>query len=85
MLIEVTQDDIDNGRRNQPSRCPIALAIQRGTGYFVSAWIGQAVIRTQLPKASIEIPLPECVNQFIAAFDNGDDTAPFSFELPYKP
>lgn len=29
IIIDVTQEDIDQGLPNQPDRCPIALALQR--------------------------------------------------------
>ena len=77
MRIEVTQEDIDLGEPCDPLLCPVALAIDR-----------------QLPGSDCEVEYctidlepgmvfktPQSVRNFIAAFDEEEPVAPFSFDL----
>ena len=81
MKVEVTQAMIDEGKRDNCRACPIALALIRATGEAeVSVGWGQARIgRSFSPDCRfVSIPHEACL--FIAAFDQGQEVAPFSFE-----
>lgn len=76
MTIEVTQEDIDRGRRGSCFECPVARAASRAVGAEVST----DRYLFYLPTAKIKTPTE--VAKFIHAFDGGEPVAPFSFELP---
>lgn len=78
MKINVTQEDIDNGKVRNSCYCPVALAMRRvtketwsvtGIGLFCDSKIG-------LNKST-----PKSVLQFIRAFDIGMPVSPFEFEV----
>jgi len=77
VTVEVTQDDIDAGRKGYGRKCPVALAIARQAGWeyvYVSPlnlWDG--VNKTR--------PIPQAVRAFVLAYDAGQPVAPFSFTL----
>ena len=85
MRIDVTQEDIDQGERDQCHNYPIARALNRtvpGSRWSVdSDWCHMHAGPEEL-LGSYE--LPEVAQDFIATFDHGDDdeeVTPFSFEL----
>ena len=77
MLIEVTQEDIDNGEKVQADRCAVAIALQRCG--FINAHISQSNIVYGVPYKSIETPF--AASEFIKHYDANDEVKPFSFEL----
>jgi hypothetical protein len=85
--IEVTKEDIENGKRQDPYGCPVACALKRVTGIPVRVGVFTASIDDGTPYFHY-VPLPAEVAKFITAFDtNSIDTAalivPFSFEFEY--
>jgi hypothetical protein len=77
--IDVTSDDIAKGEREQPCRCPIALALTRAhPGQWV---LGEHTADFYFDDADGTISLPNEARDFIKRFDNGDPVEPFSFEL----
>lgn len=80
MKIEVTEEDIKNGKRFSPGECPIALAIQRATGkratvgtIYATTWEGDVPKIYNLPQTAIV---------FIRNFDSKTRVvSPFEFEL----
>jgi hypothetical protein len=76
MLIQVTQEDIDLGVKCSCSKCPVARAIHRETSEFVAAGLTVVIIGKSRP-----VQLPDEVEEFIQAFDEGQLVTPFSFEL----
>lgn len=79
MIIEVIQDDIDNGQRNRCRYCPIALALSRTTG---KTWeVGYS--NCSLMGHYNHLHLPDNATAFINLFDGGRTVRPFSFELEY--
>lgn len=75
MLIEITQNDIDQGEPGSHFYCPIALACHR-LGYrnvIVSN-------KLQLTPGDYRI-LPETALMFICRFDCAMPVHPFSFEV----
>lgn len=85
MLIKVTQEDIDKGRKDSVCRCPTALAIDRvlvnkfaavvggnledGIVIFNKA-VGHYVTRYKTMRCSTEVA------DFVSAFDRGDPVQP---------
>jgi len=81
MLIEVTQEDIDEGMPADGQRCPVALAIKRTLkidNVLVGPWhiwIGDSDCYITDPK----------VNAFIDLFDRcADGTSPITFKLKLR-
>lgn len=77
MVIEVTQEHINNAVPRYVSACPVALALKDATGtpYCVTG-----------PECRKEtgidyIPLPPEVHEFVKHFDNGEPVGPFVFEV----
>lgn len=75
MKIEITQEDIDNGRKNHVASCAIALGLKHEFAYEVSVspgwiWIGKDYYRATLG-----------VNRWIADFDRGKPVKPITIEL----
>lgn len=76
--VEVTQEDINNGERQDSENCPIACALKR-------------LVQNPEVEKSIEFDFEEQrfisrgltleISNFIAHFDDGNDVKPFSFEL----
>lgn len=85
--INVTQEDINNGVKGSPRKCPVALAVQRQipsarvfvqTGYYVK--------RKLFSSRQIDFKIPYQVGNRIVSFDFGHDFAgekmePFTFQL----
>ena len=75
MEIQITQQDIDNGRRDHVAGCAIALGLKHEFAYEISVsrgwiWIGKDYYR----------PTPE-VRHWIADFDRGKPVKPITIEL----
>jgi hypothetical protein len=77
--IEVTQQDIDKGRPNTSSACPVGLAVARATGQSVMVNENQAVMGGEIAY----MPRPATV--FVLDFDCGMYVQPFSFTLEFEP
>jgi hypothetical protein len=73
--IDVTQEDIDNGRRQSCHTCPIALAASRVIPKFYS------VSYHSIYRVGENIDLPFVAQQFILSFDSGGSPKPLSFEV----
>lgn len=74
MKIDVVQEDINHGKRENPLACPIALAIGRSIG-TVSVEVNTVRSKTHW------VYLPMKAQVFIRDFDAGKLVQPFSFEL----
>lgn len=90
MIIEVTQEDIENGDAGIAFSCPVALAINRTTGYYSSVWAFITLYEEYKHdgNAVIGISTPLHVWKWIRQFDefhysvNGvPKPEPFSFEV----
>lgn len=81
MIINVTQEDIENGQRGC-SRCPIALAASRAYGRQV--YVGQYNIYDDYNGQRVLARLPSVAVLFVGQFDTSmfDVLKPFSFEIP---
>lgn len=85
MKITVTSKDIEEGRRRDPSECPVARALRRaGISHF--GVTGMLVI-VQTGRKHIPLVLPATVQEWILDFDWGSAMAPIDFELrlPHEP
>ena len=74
--IEVTENDIKNGIRYDPYRCPVFLAAKRqrlGIIDVSSSWISFTGKR--------KLPTPYDAYLWINAFDNGEKVKPATFTL----
>ncbi len=76
LRVEVRQEDIARGVRDDACRCPIALAVSRLT---------TDVVYVEDQKIEIvglgRFYMPEPAVRFVAHFDNGDAVEPFAFDL----
>lgn len=84
--VEVTEQDIRDGKRSDCARCPVAKAIARLPGvYHVEVGktsVGISFVTDPDPHSIDENELPPEARQFVRWFDRYDDRArPFSFEL----
>jgi len=80
MIINVTQEDIENGQHGC-SRCPIALAASRAYGRQV--YVGTYNIYADYDGRNVLAKLPVNAVQFVSQFDTSmfDVLRPFSFEI----
>jgi hypothetical protein len=76
MTIQVTQEDISNGRRASCTDCPIALGLDRSLGFRCD---GVGSLFAQISGEDIALP-PNALN-FLNRFDAGLPVQPFEFEL----
>lgn len=81
MTIEITGDDIKNGKRVSCRECPIALALRREIGAsFVS--VGMEEIECSGSEfGSLRWMTPAPARKFIDRFDLGRPVKPFVLEL----
>lgn len=91
MLLEITQEDLVNGRRYDANRCPLALAISRQLpGCVYVAILGlitytECACYVRIGTAEFIIRLPEECLRFVYAYDAGrysNDFETLTFELP---
>ena len=81
MLVQVTEQDIEEGKRHNCHLCPVALAVARTLGMKTDDVLmtGDVYIRWEgwrlLGDGSFKI------RRFAANFDKGKPVKPFSFEL----
>lgn len=86
LTVNVTAEDIAQGRRSDCHLCPVARALRRVTG-SVWAAVGRYEMVWRGPNAkAIRCDTPDEVIRFVADFDsvpgvNIPPFAPFSFEL----
>jgi hypothetical protein len=83
MLIEVTTDDIVNGKREKCRECPIALAFNRCMPeYQASVGVDTGSFFNHEDRLVISLAfLPEVARDFVLNFDMQKDVKPFSFEI----
>jgi len=82
MIIQVTQEDIDNGRRSSSSHCPVALAFARALGIDNrQVVVGPSYMYSNLLDANKKYNTPSIACGFIIFYDSGQKVHPFEFEL----
>jgi hypothetical protein len=68
MTVNVTQEDIDSGVKNESEKCPVGLAMAR-----------HHVLREMI--TSIDDPDRALLSRFMCAFDEGRAVQPFEFAV----
>ena len=82
MRINVTQRDIDYGKRGNAYSCPVSRAIKRNSKVrAVTVGITTARIYPLHEVQSKVFFLPRFVTQFITEFDAERDVKPFTFKI----
>lgn len=79
--ITVTQEDIEQGIKEDTHRCAVALAVKRAMGWNDVLVGGQICNARAWESGHKEYKVPEEVRKFVWAFDRGDAVRPFTFEL----
>ncbi len=81
MQITVTQEHINEGKRLDCEKCPIALALSEATGLSWSA--GMMLMEASSTPPQV-FPAPQSCIRFMGRFDEGIGEAvkPFTFEIP---
>ncbi len=82
--IDVTQEDIDRGRRSDDCYCPIALSVARTLGVMVRVTRRNIYIWDGCNgDGSYLACLPDVAHDFVDAFDRNGAQAvkPFTFEI----
>lgn len=74
--VEMTIEDLVDGRRFDPCRCPVALATRRAIPDRPVNVYGDAIII-----GGDEVRLPVVVQDFVARFDDDLGPDPISFEI----
>lgn len=71
MRIDVTQEDIEQGRADNCRLCPVALAVARATGKIVKVWEGSISFLYGWSEGEVfySLDLPEEAKEFISLFD----------------
>jgi len=80
MVINVIDNDIDNGCAGMGDKCPIALAMQRNGCMYPSVGHRIAHYYDNTGK-QIKGKLPSKARDFMWKFDAGGQVSPFSFVL----
>jgi hypothetical protein len=78
--IEVTKKDIENGKRQIASKCPVALAVKRDAKSN-SVIVGLGIVMFRKNTKWTSLPLDAKVCSFIKKFDSGHKVKPFKFTL----
>jgi hypothetical protein len=88
VLIQVTQEHIDEGVRRDCEQCPVAMAILaacRAAGQpLTSIQVDGAYVSADRPGETLGADLPLIASDFIESFDGMDPVAPFCFDLEWR-
>lgn len=78
--IRVTQRHIDQGKRNCPYGCMVALAIEEA---IPGSWptVDGATVLLSLGSQDSRIDLPAIARDAIDKYDDGQEVEPFQFDL----
>ena len=84
LTLSVTEADIALGRRNVPSCCPVARALQRAGYKSINVW--GTYLSLVDPRTDIFhfIDLPAEMQKFIKDFDKDHAVKPTTFVLSYE-
>lgn len=85
MIVEVTQEDIDNGSPANAGHCPIALAVKRATGArdVVVSVERSGEIYVHNDKTTV-YRHTKASGKFVTKFDEDKPVKPFKFRLIKK-
>jgi len=80
MKINVTREDIRNGKAGKPTQCMVALALKRELGISYAS-VGYKEARILIDGQYTKLYLPKRVEKKIRFWDGFHFVFPFSFEL----
>lgn len=80
MKINVTREDIKNGKPGRPTECMVALALKRELGVSYAS-VGYREAKIQVDGQYTKLYLPKRVEKKIRFWDGFHFVFPFSFEL----
>lgn len=80
MKINVTREDIRNGKGGKPTQCMVALALKRELGISYAS-VGYKEARILIGGQYTKLYLPKSVEKKIRFWDGFHFVFPFSFEL----
>lgn len=80
MKINVTREDIRNGKAGKPTQCMVALALKRELGISYAS-VGYKEARILVGGQYTKLYLPKSVEKKIRFWDGFHFVFPFSFEL----
>src|SRR4051812_35145467 len=80
MNIRVTSNDIEDGQRHDPERCPVARALSRAGVLHFGVMLASIVVADGHGHVT-SLPLPRQVTDWILDFDNRRSVQPMSFDL----
>lgn len=78
--VQVMQEDIDNGIKENPCHCPIALAACRVLNIDPDDKILEVDDRISFPAYWIKVLMPS-VSDFVVNFDEGRAVGPWEFDM----
>jgi hypothetical protein len=85
VIIEVTAEDIKNGKPRAGAECAIALAMKRAG--FPNVRVGGYSIWKNIEDSNLDdsnyCATPSAVTHWIDQFDKGQPVEPFAFEIPW--
>jgi hypothetical protein len=80
MRINVTREDIRNGKPGRPTECMVALALKRELGIYYAS-VGYREAKILVDGQYTKLYLPKRVEKKIRFWDGFHFVFPFSFEL----
>jgi hypothetical protein len=81
ITVDVTQDDIDQGKCSNVRDCAVARATARALDMNEGVMFGSTIAYLGVLTPTEPVRLPEEVKTFITAFDSREAVKPFSFSL----
>lgn len=82
LTIDVTQADIDAGKRCSLTKCPVALAARRAVPQAECVTVSTAIqFWPPVQEYQKAYLMPREVANFIALFDDGKTVQPFTFTI----
>jgi hypothetical protein len=86
LRVEVTAEDIAEGRPHLCRQCPVARALRRAASLLFPGLTGAFAGWTYLmawqdDRTLFQVDTPWSARFFMAYFDNGEPVAPFAFDL----
>ena len=85
MLVEVTQENINQGVAGNPESCPVALAMEKNG--FEDVEVGDTLMCYSQQPSSLQFYTPVCIkvdspiSQWIYDFDGGEEVFPIQINI----
>lgn len=85
IVVEVTQEHIENGKRSDGGCCPIALAMRAAIKEYEDIRVDDDFIEFEdADGASWKVTMPSAGKKFVKMFDDGGEVTPFTMTLSPK-